>query len=57
MNLVNEKMLPFLRKFGIKERNGLSQLATKMDSPEHLLQLLSIFQHSKHDPIGSNNRG
>jgi hypothetical protein len=40
MNLATEKMLPFLKKFGIVEGNGLSPFATMIETPEQLLKLL-----------------
>ena len=44
-------MRPFLKKFGMVDGNGLSQLATNMDKPEKLMSVLfDMFQSQKRDP-------
>ena len=44
-------MRPFLKKFGVVDGNGLSQLATNMDKPEKLMSVpFDMFQPQKRDP-------
>ena len=44
-------MRPFLKKFGVVDGNGFSQLATNMDKPEKLMSVLfDMFQPQKRDP-------
>jgi hypothetical protein len=40
MNVAMERMLPFMKKVGIVEGNGLSPFATTIETPKHLLKLL-----------------
>lgn len=55
VNLAAEKMLPFLKRFGIEEGNGLSlsPFATKIESVGQLLQLFTgYFDPPKRDCRG-----
>ncbi len=40
INLGNDIMRPFLKKFGAVDENGLSLLATNIDKPEKLMSVL-----------------
>ena len=48
---VNEKMIPFLKLFGVTEGNGLSPFATDIETPEDLAKLVeAYFRRPKKDP-------
>lgn len=51
INRVNEKMLPFLAKFGVCDGNGLSPFSVQIESPEQLMSMLTeYFKPPKRDP-------